>query len=199
MFDCLERKIQMSNGIFNSNVAGTPAVSAAGTNGATGVDASSDTSNAIVAQTQSGDASGVWGNNTGGGTGVAVLEHKRCRRGRLKPHRQRRDGLNCRCRRQRSLGEQHRRRNRRGRSSTSGVGVGGSSHTGNAVTGSTAGADASGVWGNNTGGGTGVAGLEHHRQRHDGLNGGCRRQRSLGEQHRRREPAWPARAQAVQA
>jgi hypothetical protein len=57
---CLERKKQMTTGIFNSTVSGTPAVSATGSNGADGIDASTDTGTAVNAVCSgSGPGSGL--------------------------------------------------------------------------------------------------------------------------------------------
>lgn len=62
-----------SNGVFISNIAGTPAVSATGTNGADGVDASSDSGIGVSATSSSGPAvfaqssSGIGVHAVGGG------------------------------------------------------------------------------------------------------------------------------------
>jgi hypothetical protein len=65
-----------ANGTFDSSVSGTPAVKAAGTNGADGVDATSDTGNGVSGSgstgvTASGSNTGVYGTTTTSG-GIAV-------------------------------------------------------------------------------------------------------------------------------
>jgi hypothetical protein len=68
----------MANGIFDSNVTGTPAVSATGTNGADGIDVTCDSGNGVTAQSTDGTGilaqsfNGIGLHAVGGGAFIAT-------------------------------------------------------------------------------------------------------------------------------
>jgi hypothetical protein len=72
----------MANGIFDSNDAATPAVSATGTNGADGVNASSDSGNAVTANSTNGagilsfsiNGTGIFGTTGSGNPGNPAVQ-----------------------------------------------------------------------------------------------------------------------------